>query len=233
MSAGNAGTQSSVKNDQNIIVVSATDMNDTRTSWSSYGTPVDISAPGLGIPTTLANGQYIAMSGTSFSAPIVAGAAAVLLSTASVTPAQAVSALLGTARDFGAQGYDSEYGFGRLDLLAALNAVRSGTIPTVTYPQGGGQSQQQLSLLSYAVVSKTKDMGVVEWATNMPATGRVRYGQNTGALNATVEVATSSQNQRATITGLEPRKKYYYQVEAVDQSGALVKSPVTEFRTRR
>jgi subtilisin family serine protease len=233
MSAGNAGTQSSTKNDANIIVVSATDMNDARTSWSSYGMPVDVSAPGLGIPTTLANGEYIAMSGTSFSAPIVAGAAAVLISLGTTTPSgDIVRLLLGAARDLGVGGYDQEYGFGRLDLGAAMVALKAGTIPTISYP-GGVQNQSSLSLVSYAVVSKTKDSGVVEWSTNVPATGRVKYGLGSSALSSTVEVATSSALQRATITGLEPRKRYFYQVEAIDATGGVVKSPVTEFRTRR
>jgi hypothetical protein len=111
-------------------------------------------------------------------------------------------------------------------------ALKAGTIPTISYP-GGVQNQSSLSLVSYAVVSKTKDSGVVEWSTNVPATGRVKYGLGSSALSSTVEVATSSALQRATITGLEPRKRYFYQVEAIDATGGVVKSPVTEFRTRR
>jgi phosphodiesterase/alkaline phosphatase D-like protein len=82
-------------------------------------------------------------------------------------------------------------------------------------------------------VSKTKSSGVVAWATNLPASGRVYYGQNTTALTQSVAVASSSVSHQATITGLDARKRYYYQVEAVDTSGTNVKSPVTEFRTRR
>jgi len=52
-----------------------------RTNWSNYGSCVDIYAPGEEIVTTNINGDYISFSnGTSFSAPIVAGVAAKIIS---------------------------------------------------------------------------------------------------------------------------------------------------------
>jgi subtilisin family serine protease len=232
MSAGNAGTVSSVKNDPNIIVVSATDMGDVRASWSSYGSPVDVAAPGLAISTTASGGGFISMSGTSFSSPMTAAVAALVWSKVpNLSNAQLTQVLLGTALDKGAAGYDQEYGFGRIDAHAALNAALSGTTPTITY-QTGGQNQQ-FALTSYAVVSKTRDSGSIAWATNLPATGRVRYGIGTNALSLSSGIASSSVTQQITVSGLDPRKKYYYQIEATDASGAIAKSPVTEFRTRR
>ena len=74
--AGNTGTQQSFAASDATIVVSATDGNDARTSWSSYGSFVDLAAPGVSIWTTTSGGGYGAVSGTSFSTPITAGAIA-------------------------------------------------------------------------------------------------------------------------------------------------------------
>ncbi len=232
MAAGNAGTVSTVKNDPNFIVVSATDSSDARTPWSTYGSPVDTAAPGSAISTTAPGGGFISMSGTSFAAPLTAAVAALVWSAVpTLSNVEVQNVLLGTAVDKGSAGYDQEYGFGRLDAKAAVAAALSGAIPTITYPNSS--QNQPLVLTSYAVISKTKNSGVVAWATNLPATGRVRYGTSNTALNQVVDVPVVTVSQQATITGLDPRKKYYYQVEALDAAGTLVKSPVTEFRTTR
>ena len=70
-------------NIDNIVSVAATTRNDTLWSLSNYGaTNVDLAAPGNQITSTffLANNSYIgSLSGTSFSAPYVAGACALML----------------------------------------------------------------------------------------------------------------------------------------------------------
>ncbi|MBI4809135.1 MAG: cadherin domain-containing protein [Nitrosomonadales bacterium] len=53
---------------------------DQRCSTSNYGAWVDMAAPGSAITTTAAGGGYVSPSGTSFSSPMVAGAAAILRS---------------------------------------------------------------------------------------------------------------------------------------------------------
>lgn len=57
----------------NVIAVAATDRAGRLASFSSYGpATVDIAAPGVSIYTTMVGNVYGALSGTSFSAPIVA-----------------------------------------------------------------------------------------------------------------------------------------------------------------
>ncbi len=63
----------------NVISVAATDQSGNRAFFSNYGKWVDISAPGIYIPSTVGTGiEY--MSGTSQAAPIVSGVAALYMS---------------------------------------------------------------------------------------------------------------------------------------------------------
>jgi subtilisin family serine protease len=82
------------------ITVGATDKTDTKTSWSNYGTCVDIFAPGLGITSAWysSNTATNTISGTSMATPHVVGAAALYLANnPSASPAQVASALSAAA----------------------------------------------------------------------------------------------------------------------------------------
>ena len=145
VSAGNTGALDSTSPTTSMLVVSATDAGDAFASFSSYGSLVSISAPGASIYTTANGGGYRYASGTSFSSPIVAGAAALVLSRRpDYTPAQVDAVLKSTATDLGAVGTDIYFGAGRVNVYAAvLMAATSGTgdstPPTVAIasPTGG------------------------------------------------------------------------------------------------
>lgn len=63
----------------NVMAVASTNGEDMKTGHSTFGAWVDIAAPGTDIVTTDLGDEYIATAGTSFSAPYVAGVAALLL----------------------------------------------------------------------------------------------------------------------------------------------------------
>lgn len=76
----------------------------------------DIRAPGL-------DNQVYFWSGTSFAAPQIAGAVALLAQAfPNMTGTQIVNLLFGTARDLGAAGTDPVYGRGAIDLTRAFQA---------------------------------------------------------------------------------------------------------------
>jgi serine protease len=73
----------------NEICVAASDQKDLLASFSNWGvTTLDLAAPGKNIYLTLPNGGYGFMSGTSMAAPLVTGAAALILSTGEHTTAE-------------------------------------------------------------------------------------------------------------------------------------------------
>ncbi len=77
-------------NTSNMLVVGASDPTDHRTSFSNYGSAVDLFAPGLYILSTTPNGQLAFQSGTSQASPIVAGAAALAVESLGTTDHAAV-----------------------------------------------------------------------------------------------------------------------------------------------
>ncbi len=88
--------------------------------------------PGVNIPVAVPGDKYASYNGTSFSAPQAAGVIALLLSAfPDLTPAAQVKALISTAVDLGAVvGPDNEYGYGRIDALAAYNSLKNPGSPT-------------------------------------------------------------------------------------------------------
>jgi serine protease AprX len=97
----------------------------------------DLVTLGVDVKSALAaskNGESY-VSGTSFAAPQVSGAAAILLEAKpDLAPADVKRVLLKTADDLGPSGADNVYGYGALNLtgaLASISAARSGLMPPV------------------------------------------------------------------------------------------------------
>ncbi len=118
-----------------VIAVGATDRKDRIASFSQYGSWNSVSAPGVGIystfPTyhvTLNNEgfseNYASLDGTSMATPAVAGAVAdIRAARPRLLPSQ-IKAILQDSADkvAGRTAFDSHYGYGRIDVLAALRA---------------------------------------------------------------------------------------------------------------
>jgi serine protease len=136
-----------------VIAVGATTRNGCRSEYSSFGSDLDVVAPGGGVDANPAtreeeavcrpetSGDWIyqqtftgnsvrvfglprGYEGTSMASPHVAGIAALVIATRRLgdrpTPSQVQSHIQATARDLGAPGFDSRYGWGLVDAAAAL-----------------------------------------------------------------------------------------------------------------
>lgn len=92
-----------------------------------------LTAPGTDLVSTYTGNSYAAGSGTSFSAPIVSGAVAVLKGAFPyLTGAEITRLLFVTARDLGAAGVDEVYGWGMLDLERATRPYGTILVPIDT-----------------------------------------------------------------------------------------------------
>jgi hypothetical protein len=112
-----------------VVTVAATTPNDESAPFSNANNAIDLSAPGVGIMTAVppaldgdrAPDGYEALSGTSFSAPMVsAGLAWVRAARPDLTADRVIQAVRLTARDVGKAGWDALTGFGVLNVGAAL-----------------------------------------------------------------------------------------------------------------
>ena len=122
-SAGNEGT-SQLRYPaayDNVIGVAATTNDDVRSSYSNYGSQlVTAAAPGDGVITTYPWGTFAATWGTSFSTPMVSGAAALLVGIqGNASPTQVTAAVKK------AKPLTSDLGAGRLQLYQTVAYGRS------------------------------------------------------------------------------------------------------------
>jgi len=120
VAAGNSGTRKEMPAEyENLIFVSGTDRDDGLWSGSTYGSFVDLSAPAddiLVADPTFESGYGLG-DGTSFAAPLAAGAAALVWSiNPSLTPDEVQNILYTTADDLGTLGRDEVYGWGRINI---------------------------------------------------------------------------------------------------------------------
>ncbi|MCH7805715.1 MAG: S8 family serine peptidase [Proteobacteria bacterium] len=119
-----------------MLIVGAIDSNGTLASFSNRAgnsRNAFVVAPGVDIFTTSNNNIYTRVNGTSYSAPHVAGAAALLFSLfPNLVGTDIFDILTQTATDFGASGVDNVYGFGLIDIGAALQPLGPQSIVTMS-----------------------------------------------------------------------------------------------------
>lgn len=124
-----------------VLSVASVDSSNQHSDFSVYNNAVDISAPGERILAPAADYAYslkkdrlywykangytnVNVNGTSFSAPIVSGIAALLYAAdPDMTPDQAEECLTSTATDMGDAGKDDYYGYGVVDAYKAVQAA--------------------------------------------------------------------------------------------------------------
>lgn len=151
--------------DNYVIAVGATRYNETRAPYSNYGASLDIVAPGGdtnvdqnndgypdGVlqntfnPSTKKTSEfnYWFFQGTSMATPHVAAAAALVISNGNATsPDQVRAALQSSAKDLGSAGWDSTYGWGRVNAAAALGSG-GGPIDPANNPPTANAGQDQV-----------------------------------------------------------------------------------------
>jgi hypothetical protein len=156
MSAGNNGKEATGSNPEgfalsasslgNVIIAGSMDSSRNLAESSNRagsGAAAYLTAIGVKVRAPDHKGDSYLWSGTSFSAPVISGAAALLASAfPNLTGQQILQILLGSADDAGAPGTDSVFGRGILNIERAFQPQGTLTLPggqTVTGTAGSGQ----------------------------------------------------------------------------------------------
>ncbi|MBL0741493.1 S8 family serine peptidase [Chryseolinea lacunae] len=180
-----------------VLSVASSDENDVRSFFSNYGGTVDIIAPGTNIFTTIFNDGYGLDSGTSFSAPIVAGAAALLWSLhPDMTPDQVAEQLRVSSDETIYEKnptYLNKLGKGRLDIARALSfespSIRASRQRLVkddgTPPDRGDEANLFFDFTNYL---KASSSGLT--VTLSSSSAAITITQNTVTLGTITENAT-------------------------------------------
>ena len=218
----------------NVIGVGSTTNKDLKSSFSTYNSSVDISAPGSSIYATMPtypvaiNGQnYAYLSGTSMASPMAAGVGALVLSkNPSFTPAQLQSRLETTAEDLGTIGRDDSFGNGRVN---AYNAVTSTIPPPRTpdppvssptpTPDTTAPSTPSISSYTHRYSSRYySNVNPIFSYLSTDASGIGGYSFILNRTSTTIPDTTIEGTPTSVLYKNVPNGKWYFHIRAVDRS---------------
>jgi len=141
--AGNYSSTSAYPCDYTTKCLGVMALNNDGTLWSksnyngtsnpSAASAKNLCAPGKSIYSTYKDNSYSTMSGTSMSAPIVSGVAALVFAAdSSLSPSECAQIMYDTALDYGSDGWDQTYGYGMVNAYGAVLKAAGKTAPTQT-----------------------------------------------------------------------------------------------------
>lgn len=124
-SAGNDGLGGNVKKTypasyDGVLAVAASDRNNERAAFSQSGDFVGVAAPGVDMISTVPGGGHCADNGTSFSAPYVAGVAALIRAKHKDWTQEQIVAQIEQTAERSVAGHDRLVGWGVIDPVRAL-----------------------------------------------------------------------------------------------------------------
>ncbi len=227
VAAGNSNTDActtSPARATSAITVGATTINDSRASFSNYGSCLDIFAPGANITSTIPGNQTAIYSGTSMAAPHVAGLAVVALSLTAMTPAQLATYLSDTATTNAV----SSAGTSSPNLLAYLSGSTGSTPPPNTGTPATVPTQP-----AAPIAEARNKAAIVSWT--LPDDGGSAIVVQTirayldGRVVASTRVDGVTTSTR--ITRLRNNLNYYFTVQASNAVGASAESAASNVVT--
>ncbi|MGH7493309.1 MAG: S8 family serine peptidase [bacterium] len=195
-----------------VLAVANTTNADVRQGDSSFGTWVDVTAPGTNILSTLNNGAYGSQTGTSMSSPLVAGVVALVRTQhPDWRGVQASEQVRVTADNIDAQnpGFAGLMGQGRINALRAATETRpSLRAASVTFSDGDGDGviepgesvTVQASIINYLAPAANVSLTLSEndpYVTLNTASGTI-------AAIGTLEERTLAAPFRFTVAGNAP-----------------------------
>ncbi|MER5937672.1 type VII secretion-associated serine protease mycosin [Streptomyces sp. NPDC001928] len=145
-SAGNDGLGGNVKKTypasyDGVLAVAAADRNNERAAFSQSGDFVDVAAPGVDMVSTVPLGGHCTDNGTSFSAPYVAGVAALIKAKHMDWTQKQITAQIMQTAERSIPGHDRLVGWGVVDPVRALTEDDKPIDHPVPSNEGAGRAE--------------------------------------------------------------------------------------------
>jgi hypothetical protein len=188
-SSGNDGyTQSAYPASYpNVIAAVAVDAQNNHLLFSNQASNSALAAPGWGVSAAYPGDRVTSFSGTSASAPILAGTVAAVMSAKGYSAQQAVATIYQYTNEAGPAGVDPYVGSGAVNLGRILQSETSNIMDAavasnyITPPQTGSVAEVQVNIqnqgtatLSNVPVTVTTPSGVTNLSVSSLAPGAVK-----------------------------------------------------------
>jgi len=165
--AGNLPSDTSVRYPAaypGVVAAAGTDEHGNHAAVSVTGSQVVLAAPATNIVQPYPDHRYAVGTGTSASTAIIAGAAALVRSRfPKLSAAEVIHRLTATAIDKGPPGRDDQYGYGLINIVAALTAnvppASASASPPSTAPTNGITTPPNPVTTSAVAASKSSAAG--------------------------------------------------------------------------
>jgi subtilisin family serine protease len=173
--ANNSNQNHSGFDHPNVTIVGASDQADVKAGFSSYGRAVDLFAPGVSILSTIRDGGYGYASGTSMATPVANGVVGMIFSANPLlSPEHAEFILLRSCDDWATPGDDELTGWGRTNLLRAVQAALASNGPAAPIVQNESATTGTGMTVLFDVLANDFDpnMDAIELASFSAASSR-------------------------------------------------------------
>src|SRR5680860_677197 len=216
-----------------VLAVGATNSDDDRASFSSGGEGLGMMAPGVALVCYGANEVSYFLdqaSGTSFAAPLVSGAAALLLSVdPTLSPQELTTILTSSAEDLGPAGWDEDYGWGQLDAAAAVASLNGGGETTTTTEPASTTTTEVTTTTTTTTTEVTTTTTIVPppTATTVPSGTTTEAPSTTTttteapSTTTTAPSTTTTTIPRTFFTDVESDHPYYEAIVASARAGVV------------
>ena len=223
VAAGNETTDACTKSPAraaSAITVGSTTSSDARSSFSNYGSCVDIFAPGSSITSTwhTSTSATNTISGTSMASPHVAGVAALYLQgTPSATPSAVTTAIINTATTGVVTGLNGSPNRLVYSLLSGTTPPPTGGTTYTGSLSGAGDSDIHPNGTYYQSTVSGTHQGVLDGPTGVDFDLRL-YKWNGSSWSQVASALTSGPDETITYSGTAGY--YYFRVESYSGSGS-------------
>lgn len=222
---------------EHVIAVASTDSDDKRSSFSNFGSWIDISAPGRGILSTLPFNTYASYNGTSMATPLVASVCGYIEAINTTLTPDAIQQLIQkTADDISTQNPTQlgKLGGGRINMLKAVACLQENlTEASLSSSLGNYFCSEEMSTLStmaspginyiWKKDGQPLPYSTSSISTNEPGTYSVQLTKQSCTIST--NKLTLNQNNNITITPTVKNLEAYYCQPIVPSQGFIASSP--------